>query len=557
MDFVLTLHSHLPWVLHHGRWPHGSDWLCEAAVDTYLPLLVALETLERARVDAPVTLGITPVLANQLSHPAFRVELEAFLSQRLEACDEAVPQFRAAGEDHFIPLARFWRQHLRRLHRRFRAIDGDLVGAFRTLAARGRIELTSSAATHGFLPLLGRDESIRFQLLVGQHEQRRLFGGSAAGCWVPECAYRGSGPWAPLPDAPVRGVRQGLEEALQQAGFEYFHVDAHMASAGRSLGLYGGTGFAEGMREPALDPLDREHPRSPYKTYRIPCADGGGISVLVRDPLATTRVWSRHQGYPGDGGYLEFHKSRWPGGLRFWRVTGLDVDLGAKLPWDPNVARARAHRDASGFRELLASLAGRTGPSGGDVIVAPFDTELFGHWWFEGVDFVADLYRLLTRDGGVQPVTAGRHLAGHPPTQTIRLADGSWGANGDWGMWLNPETEWTWRRLWALEDRFWNAAGPALGRDPAAEVLEQAARELLLAQSSDWQFIITTGAATDYAERRFREHCDALERLLTVLETGEDPGEDGRQLAAGFRERNDLFPDLRTPLIAALSPRGR
>lgn len=553
MQFVLTLHSHLPWVLGHGRWPHGSDWLCEAAVDSYLPLLAALEALEHGAVPAPVTLGITPVLANQLSHPAFRTELEAFLTQRLEACDEAVPQFRAAGEEQLIPLARFWRQHLRRLHRLFHALDGDLVGALRGLVDRGRIELTSSAATHGFLPLLARDESIRFQLLVGQHEHRRLFGRPATGCWIPECAYRGPGPWAPLPDAPSRGSRPGLEESLQLAGFGYFHVDAHMAAAGRSLGLYGEAGFVDGLREPASDPLDAEYPRSPYKSYRVPCADGRGIGVLVRDPQASTRVWSRHEGYPGDGGYLEFHKIRWPGGLRFWRVTGLDVDLGDKQQWDPNVARARAHRDASKFLALLAGVVEKTGPAGGEVIAVPFDTELFGHWWFEGVDFVADLYRLLARNDRVRPMTASGHLTAHPPSQSIQLADGSWGANGDWSMWLNPATEWTWRRLWDLEERFWNAARPALARDDAAEVLEQAARELLLAQSSDWQFIISTGAAADYAERRFREHCDALELLVNLLTGSEDPGDDGRRLAARLRERDGLFPDLRPALSAALS----
>jgi 1,4-alpha-glucan branching enzyme len=164
MQLIVALHSHLPLVLNHGRWPHGSDWLTEAAVDTYLPLLEALNSFETAEVAAPVTLGITPILASQLAHPAFVRELDAFLTQRLEACDEAVADFAARGEDTLTPIALFWRGRLARLRRLFQREDQDLVRAFRRHEAAGRIEIMSSAATHGFLPLLGREESIRLQL---------------------------------------------------------------------------------------------------------------------------------------------------------------------------------------------------------------------------------------------------------------------------------------------------------------------------------------------------------------------------------------------------------
>ena len=154
LDFVLALHSHLPWVLNHGRWPHGSDWLTEAAIDTYLPLLETLFALEEDRVAAPMTIGITPVLANMLAHPGFREELELYFEQRLEACDSAPESLEATGDAHLVPLVQFWRERLQRLRRLFHSLDSDLVAAFRGLEQRGRIEIISSAATHGFLPLL-------------------------------------------------------------------------------------------------------------------------------------------------------------------------------------------------------------------------------------------------------------------------------------------------------------------------------------------------------------------------------------------------------------------
>src|SRR5262245_20845454 len=168
MDFVLTLHSHLPWVLHHGRWPHGSDWLCEAAVDTYLPLLEVLDRLEREGTGAPLTIGVTPVLANQLAHPDFSSELAAFLAQRLEACDETEGDLVVSGETHLVPIIHFWRARLERFRCRLAGAEDGIVGMLARHARAGRIELISSAATHGFLPLLRCPESVKLQLRLGR-----------------------------------------------------------------------------------------------------------------------------------------------------------------------------------------------------------------------------------------------------------------------------------------------------------------------------------------------------------------------------------------------------
>lgn len=529
----LMLHSHLPWVLHHGRWPHGSDWLCEAAVDTYLPLLATLQRLQADDVPAPVTLGVTPVLANQLAHPDFATELRHFLAQRLAACDEAPASLARTGDRALLPLVRWWRDRHAAQLAQLDELNDDLVGAFRAFADAGRLELVGSAATHGFLPLLGCDESLRLQLRLGQAEHRRLFGRSAEGCWMPECAYRPAGPWEPLPDAPGAGVhRAGLERFVAGAGFRYAFVDAHLVAGGTPLGASGGT--------LAADPSPARDARSPDRVHCMRDAETGReLALFARNPRLSAQVWSRAEGYPGDGRYLEFHKQRWPGGLKLWRVTGPDADLGAKAPYEPDAARLAAARHAEHFAAVAAA-AGRAAPGAGSVLCAPFDTELFGHWWFEGPDFLDDLYRALAQQGGPVPLTARAALARAGRGSPIALPAGSWGANGDWSMWLSPETAWTWRRLWPLERRFWLFARLHLG-DPAAHpALAQAARALLLAQSSDWQFIISTGAAADYAERRFAQHCHDLEQLLDALGTGDR----GATLAVVQHRTDDCFPTV-------------
>ena len=554
MDFVLALHSHLPWVLNHGRWPHGSDWLCEAALDTYLPLIEQLRALETERVAAPLTIGVTPVLANQLVSPTFVGEMEAFFAQRLMACDEAGMSLAATGEEHLVPLVEFWRGRLTRLRRLFHDLGGDIVSAFRSLEESGRIETITSAATHGFLPLLARDESIRLQLAVGRAEHRRLFGRLPQGIWVPECAYRPRGAWQPWSSAPRSGVRRGIEEHLGDAGFRFFFVDSHLASAGRPLGIYGDPATRAVVQRSANRTDGLGH-RSPYRSYEVAPWRSDGIAALVRDPRSSMQVWSRFHGYPGDGAYLEFHKMRWPGGLKLWQVTGGSVDLGDKGPYDPDEARARAQEHAEHFAGLLAGISTSERQRRGGVIVAPFDTELFGHWWFEGPEWLGGVYRSIARgERGVRPVTASRHLAEHPARQPIAMPSGSWGANGDFSMWLGETTVWTWERVWALEETFWDAVPVAIERPAARPVLAQAAREMLLAQASDWQFIISTGAAADYAERRLRQHCDDAEALLAALLPGAEARlAEAQGTAEELHRRDDLFPDILSAVAVASS----
>lgn len=519
MDVVVVLHSHLPYVLNHGRWPHGSDWLCEAAVHSYLPLLEQLLKLEEQNSPAPCTLGITPILANQLTHAEFQREMTNYFAHRIAAAGDAMRTLQSSGEVELVPIAEYWLRRYRRLEEVFTGIGGDIAGTFRQLQDRGRLELLGSAATHGLLPLLGRDESVRLQLVLGRQEHQRCFGTAPKGCWLPECAYR-----------------PGLGHEIAGAGFSYFLTDSHLAHAGRAHEVYGD----RGLERKLLPVPGGEAPqRSPYRCYSL---DGEpALSVLLRDPVATRQVWSRYEGYPGDSAYLEFHKIRWPEGLRLWRVSAPGTDLGEKQPYRPDSARRRSGLHARHFVALLGETA-RDHRARDGAIAAPFDTELFGHWWHEGPEFLAQVWQVMGRQAGLTATTASAHLSRHPPKESITVEEGTWGANGDFSMWMNPDTRWMWLRIWDLEAAFWGAAPGALANPAAQPVLEQAARELLLAQASDWPFIVTTGAARDYAEHRFAGHCDRVEALIAAMRAGEN--ESGARMAADFRTQDDVFPQI-------------
>jgi 1,4-alpha-glucan branching enzyme len=502
-----------------------------------------------------------------LRRPASRARWRrSSISASKPAARHPTPSVRP-GDAHLIPLADYWLGHLTGLRTLWDSLDRDLVRAFRELEDRGRLEIISSAATHGFLPLLGREESIRLQLAVGRMEHRRLFGRDPRGCWLPECAYRPAGWWNPAPNLLKGAYRPGTETYLEAEGFQYFFVDAHLVEAGSPLGAYadiplGTERFDRGRHDgghPGAtgSPEDWAVSRSPYIAYRVSEGQGPGrVAAFARDPRSSMQVWSREQGYPGDPSYLEFHKIRWPGGLKFWRVTGPRVDLGGKEPYDPARAQEAAAAHARHFSHVLSTINENNGGMG--VVVAPFDTELFGHWWFEGVDFLGDLFDALPHVPGIQPTTAGRHLEAYPPRAAIRLAEGSWGRNGDFSMWMNPETAWTWERLWTLEDRFWDLAPAALEQPDRHAILAQAARGLLLAQSSDWQFMISTGAVPDYAEKRLHQHVEDTWALMTALtaDASAEQVEAMTHSAAVMHERDHAFPTVLEGVARALGRPG-
>jgi 1,4-alpha-glucan branching enzyme len=554
--FCFVLHSHIPWVLHHGRWPHGVDWLNEAATETYLPLWRMLHARAEAGRPLGVTLGLTPVLCEQLAHPDYPRELVAYLEQKIAAAAEDRAGFERSGEAAFAVLAAGWERFYRGTLEDFMGPHGpNLVARFRRLEERGAIETITCGATHGYLPLLSSDGAAQGQLRTAVTAHRRHFGRAPQGVWLPECAYRPAGPWRPPPGSPAPAVeRRGIEELLHDRQLRYFFVDTHLLSGGTPLGVYADRfeALQHLVRGTPAAPPHPEHP--PTRGYRVGRA--GDVCCFGRDAASAFQVWSGKHGYPGDGAYLEFHKKRFPGGHRYWRVTDPEADLGAKQIYVPEVAATRAPEHAAHFVALLERTLGeaRTRQPATPTICAMFDTELFGHWWFEGPRFVAEVLDRCARPDGILPLPAGAMLDREPPREQVALPEGSWGEGGGHDVWLNAQTEWTWPLIHAAEMRFEQLASVALetlpvrGDDPLLErLLAQAGRELLLLEASDWQFLITTLAAQDYARQRFTGHVADFERLAGLAERRVEGGSISEQdatLVAECERRDSLFADF-------------
>jgi 1,4-alpha-glucan branching enzyme len=559
--FLLTLHSHLPLVLGHGRWPHGSDWLSEVTIGCYLPLLEAVERLAAEGRRNLATINISPVLCEQLAHSSYRPEIETYLTHRLESVKENRAHFERTGEHALADLTYYWEQNYGHVLARFRALNGDVLGAFGRLARTGAIELITCAATHGYLPLLGRDESVALQLATGAASYRRHVGAEPRGIWLPECAYRPRYEWTP-PAGPLKGKvrrrRRGIEEFLAMHGLRYFVTDAHLLQGGESLSAY--RDYYPALRRVAGSV---EHPqyrpdRTPYLPYLVASRGGHGEAIAFsRDPKTTLQVWSRGVGYPGDAWYLEFHKKHFPGGIRYWRVTDSRSDLGDKLIYVPQAARESLERHADHFTGLMIQVLDAEAQRSGRPVAAcnPYDTELFGHWWFEGPEFLAAILRRFP-DAGITVQTLGGYADLHPPQEAITLLEGSWGEGGDHRVWLNRDTEWTWEMAYTVEEEFWTLVESVAweGRPLLERVLAQLARELLILQASDWQFLITTWAARDYAEERFAGHHAHVVRLANLLRdlSGGSPLQTADEQFLAERETQDFpFPDVLEHVRAA------
>lgn len=567
---TFTLHAHLPYVVNHGTWPHGMEWLHEAAAETYLPLLRMFYRLERDGLSLPCNLNLSPILLEQLAHPVFRSEFPRYLERKIAAAREDEAYFVSAGEPHFAESARFWQSFFSEDLRDFEALDQDIVSGFRELADRGKLEIITCAATHGYLPLLGTDESVRAQVRMAVRTHIRHLGRAPRGIWVPECGYRPAGMWS----YPVRAgeeeqltvpfSRIGVEEALGESGLRFFFVDTHHVE--ESARISSPYTFAGTARNPAPEndgqPSDSSRIYHPYlvetvgaaRSYGRPESDSrspSGVTVFPRDPHTGLQVWSADSGYPGDANYLDFHKKRWPGGHRYWRVTGAGVDMGEKEPYDPQRAAARVKDHASHFVHLVwqtlqPSFANSIPP----VLCSPFDAELFGHWWFEGPLWLEAVARILgEHKTGIGLITGSDYLARFPQTGSLAMREGSWGAEGTNQVWLNPDTEWTYSRLYAAELACREICSSQQWKDGALgeRMVNQLCRELLLLESSDWQFLITTGAARDYAELRFGTHHEEFQALRALWDDFAAKGvvsDEALERLVATELRDGVFPDI-------------
>lgn len=608
--FTFVLHSHLPYARLAGRWPHGEEWIHEAAAGTYIPLLNALYDLRNEGVKYKVTIGITPVLTEQLADKLVVDHLDEYLDDKIARAKQDVLRFRGdlweaeqealataktmpvdrteaeegklppidrqvvadkkiesdfrqeiepekpwwIGHKHLEYLANWYQQHYEMikdsLDRRF---NRDLIGAFRQLQDEGYLEIITCAATHGYLPLLGTDEAVRAQIRTGVKSYERFFGRRPRGIWLPECAYRPA-----YYDETTGKIRPGIEHFLAAEGIKVFFSETHLVTGGAPVGVAAGEAigpYGEIKRRyliPMSPVRNQTFHSTTFHAYYVSDTTSGpnanehsGVSVIGRNNETGQRVWSADWGYPGDFDYREFHRKDGVSGLQYWRVTGARVDLGFKDFYHPEWAEHKVRGHAQDFVALVERISQSQWDHGAGygLIASNYDTELFGHWWFEGVEWLKQVLRGLAESSKVDLTTASEYIEQHPPTQVLHLPEGSWGAGGTHFTWNNHEVQWMWGPIHDAEKRLM-----ALANQHKADwdnvdtrgILNQAARELLLAESSDWPFLVTTGQAKNYAVQRFTQHLERFNHLCDSIEAGQPD----YQMAAKYWELDHLFENI-------------
>ncbi|MEY2430055.1 MAG: 1,4-alpha-glucan branching enzyme [Verrucomicrobiota bacterium] len=489
----LVLHAHLPFVRHpeHEKFLE-ENWLFEAITETYVPLLQLLERWRQDSMDAPLTLTLTPTLCSMLTDPLLQHRYSRHLDNLIELAEKEV--LRTHWETSFQELAQFYCQRFKGIRDFYQARGGNLIGAFRELQDLGRLEIITSAATHALLPLLAsHPPSLRAQILTGRDHYRSCFGRDPRGIWLPECAYV-----------------EGIETVLKEANIRWFITDTHGILHAR--------------------------PRPRYAIF-APLLTPNGVAAFGRDHDSAKQVWSRSEGYPGDSRYRDFYrdigfdldldylKPYLPGsphrgftGIKYYRVSGAS---GEKQVYDRNAAVRAADEHAGNFLdarikqiERAAGIIDRP-----PMIVSPYDAELFGHWWYEGPEFLDYFVRKAYYDQKAFVLsTPERYLQRHPTNHVGTPAASSWGEAGYWGVWLNEKNEWIYPHLNIAQERMSELARRFEQPDPLQDRgLKQAARELLLAQASDWPFILRTGTSPEYARRRVKDHLLRFSKIYEQL----------------------------------------
>ncbi|HOP07840.1 MAG TPA: DUF1957 domain-containing protein [candidate division Zixibacteria bacterium] len=561
--FSFVLHGHLPYVLSHGRWPHGMDWLSEAAAETYLPIIRTLNELAAEGYKPKLTMGLSPVLSEQLADDSFKEELVSYLNQKIKAAQADSEEFYRYGQKQMITNSHFWEEFYSMTLNHFNGIGQDIIGAFRQLQNDGYLEIITCGATHGYYPLLSRDESLQAQTKEAVKTHSRHFGRAPRGIWLPECAYRPRYKWTP--PVPIDGkqepyLRKGADEFLTENNLDFFIIDSALLRGGKSVGVYidrfEALKLLWGQFESQYKPRDEEHDKTPREVYLVSSSPEGKkpTAIFTRDPETGLLVWSGEHGYPGDGNYLDFHKKRFPGGHRYWAVTSAKADLADKIEYDRQRALGRIGENSDHFvgkiEEILVKYNSDSNREG--ILVAPYDAELFGHWWFEGPLFLKDVLRKLCENESVALTHLSEHLDRVKPTSIISIPEGSWGEGNHHYIWLNKNTEWTWTKIYSAEKRmceiarFWSE-NPDRRDHELDDLIKQAARELMLLSASDWQFLISTFAARDYAELRLSEHYSDFNRLATIIDkklAGETISDGDWQFFADCKQRDKLFDDI-------------
>jgi 1,4-alpha-glucan branching enzyme len=515
----LVLHAHLPYVRHPEYDDFlEEDWFYEAITETYIPLLEMMDGLERDGADWRLTMSVTPTLAAMFADPLLQYRYVRHIDNLITLASKEVQRTRWQPE--FRRLAEMYHWRFTRAREVFvRQYDNNLNHGFRRFFQTGKLELLTCCATHGFLPLMAVNmNAVRAQIEVGCREFERHFGRRPQGIWLAECGYA-----------------SGVDEVLRDCGLRYFFVDTH------------GVLFAE--------------PRPKYGVFAPIICPKSGVAALARDTESSKQVWSAIEGYPGDYVYREFYRDvgwdldyeylkphlhqsgiRSNLGIKYYKITGPGNH---KLPYDPDAALHKAAEHAGNFmfnrEKQVEWLAG--GMDRPPLIVAPYDAELYGHWWFEGPDWLNFLFRKIHWDQHtVKTITVPEYLDRFRKLQRTEPALSSWGYKGYSEVWLEGSNDWIYRHLHEGADRMVELARRHHGGtdELRRRALNQAARELMLAQSSDWAFIMKTGTMVDYAKERTRVHVLNFNHLYEQIKQGRiDEGWLGQ-----IERRHNVFPNL-------------
>ncbi len=523
---LLILHAHLPYVRHpeFDRFLE-ERWFFEAVTETYIPLIKFFDQLKAENVPFKVTVSISPTLATMMEDPLLRQRCARHLELSIRLAEQECERTKHWPDVNF--LSRMYKRLFEEARQTFvERCRTRLVTAFQEFAESGHVELITCAATHGFLPLLSSEPgTVCAQVHTAVQEHKRVFGQTPKGLWVPECAYY-----------------PGLDAVLADAGIRYFIMDSHG--------------------------IDHAEPR-PLFGVAAPLYCPSGVAALARHPMTSKLVWCTNVGYPADYNYREYYRDigfdldqdylapfqyaegiKSNTGIKYHRITGKTQD---KHLYNPDWARETAANHARDFVNRCRDQASRAsnGMPFPSVVVSPYDAELFGHWWFEGPQWIYFVMKELAKGGELEPSTPGEYLSKYPIQQKAMPAASSWGRNGYYEHWVNPKTDWMWQPLHeaALRMRQATSRQPEQPEPeaPQERMLRQAGRELLLAQSSDWPFMITNGSTDQYARRRFNDHLNRFHFLLNLLESGEI---DSSKLEA-LEYMDAIFPQLNYRLFAA------
>jgi 1,4-alpha-glucan branching enzyme len=549
-ELALVLHTHLPYVKGHGVWPVGEEWLFQAWATSWLPLTRMLEQLAEDGHRDLLTLGVTPLVAHQVRDRRLAQDLGTWLGGQVWRSEEQRWHHLMGPEVQSLSTF-FWRRFATLLdyhedvqHR------GGLTAVWADLAAQGVIELLGGPATHPYLPLQTDPGLIDGQLATGLASHAAWARHRPTGLWPPELAYRPRGRAADATATPVAVDEQGtptlprtgpelpgLEEHYARHGIDHVLVDA--ATLVRAAG---GEDRDWTVRPEVPDPAEGDAYEVVHDGVLIGDSD---VVAFARDLSVAYHVWSPTAGYPGGEWYRDYFATGGYGVHPSWRVTDHDLPPDRKAPYVPSAAAAAAERDAAHLHGVLREVLD---PRPGELVVAAYDTELLGHWWFEGVDWLESLLRRVVADPRLTTTTLASRIERRPPTRRLALPESSWGYAKGHASWATEETRPMWQ---ALRDAEALARATLSGGHGSDAARMQIGRELALLASSDWPFMATRGNSPGYAEERVRAHATHVRELCEAIAAGT---EDHERLAE--LERLDDAPTDPSPIVAALDDSG-